>query len=216
MRSYLGVPVFIGDVCVGTLCALDPQPRRYEPHFARASSNGARVRALVLPSSRGGRRFAEVVVQHVLRPSFAEIGNSLTPVFGQLGDARTTLDALIADRDEGAESLERLRTAVQTVEQAFERIHSTLSSLQLVLLGSERIAISELARTSDELARHHTKLVGGVHWEVPSLEVILEVSHCTAVTVVASALSLLAMDMNQAPREEGSTPESFIGIVAPR
>ena len=117
VRSYLGVPVFIGDVCVGTLCALDPQPRRYERALRpRLVEWGVRASARLAelarrPSLRRGG------VQHVLRPSFAEIGNSLTPVFGQLGDARTTLDALIADRDEAAESLERLRTAVQTVEQ---------------------------------------------------------------------------------------------------
>ena len=204
VRSYLGVPVFIGDVCVGTLCALDPQPRRYEPALRpRLVEWGARASARLAelarrPSLRRGG------VQHVLRPSFAEIGNSLTPVFGQLGDARTTLDALIADRDDrGGESRASAHggsnggAGVRADPLDARRRYSWCCS------APNAIAISELARTSDELARHHTKLVGGVRWEVPTLEVILEVSHCTAVTVVASALSLLAMDMNRGAADNG-------------
>ena len=74
---------------------------------------------------------------------------------------------------------------------------STLASLQTMLVGSANTGITELAQIADELAYHHTKLVGGVRWEMSRRCRLVDVSNRIAVTVVASALSLLAMEMNR-------------------
>lgn len=207
VRSYLGVPLYLSDVCVGSLCLLDRVPRQFgaairERLLAYAVRATARLAELAArPSLRRG------LADHALRSPFAELGNRLTPLIGQSEAARRALDELLRERglegDQASSALSRIATAIHGIEAESSRIRATVASLQALLVGTGTTATAQLAHVASELAFHHTKLVGGVRWQTCAAEPPLDVSSRIAVAVIASALSLLAMDMNRSGTRTG-------------
>jgi hypothetical protein len=194
-------------VCVGSLCLLDQVPRQFgtatrERLLAYAVRATARLAELAArPTLRRG------LADHALRSPFAELGNRLTPLIGQSEAARRALDELLRERrlegEQASSALSRIATAIHGIEAESSRIRATVASLQTLLVGTGTTATAQLAHVASELAFHHTKLVGGVRWQTSATEPPLDVSNRIAVAVIASALSLLAMDMNRSGRRTG-------------
>lgn len=206
VRSYLGVPLTIDDVCVGALCVADEVPRRYGAsarerllgHALRA--NGRLAELAARPTLRRG------LAAHALRSPFAELGNRLTPLIGQSEAARRALDELVREtkaEDRTASALQQIAAAIDGIEAESTRIRATIASLQTLLVGSGAPTPTQLAHAASELAFHHTKLVGGVRWTSSAVTPTPDVSNGIALAVVASALSLLAIDMNRMGTRNG-------------
>jgi hypothetical protein len=197
----------IAGVCVGALCVADEVPRRYGAsarerllgHALRA--NGRLAELAARPTLRRGR------AAHPLRSPFAELGNRLTPLLGQSEAARRALDELAretqGDGETTSAALQRMATAIDGIEAESARIRATIASLQTLLVGSGAPTTTQLAHAASELAFHHTKLVGGVRWTSSAAGAAPDVSNGIALAVIASALSLLAIDMNRAGTRTG-------------
>ena len=207
VRSYLGVPLFLDDVCVGSLCLLDQVPRRFDPSArVRLAAYGARAAAR-LAELAGRPTLRRGLEDHALRSPFAELGNRLIPLLSQSEAAARALDQLMLEHEltriDSSDALGRIATAIQGIEAESTRIRATIASLQAMLVGSSASGVGHLGHVASELAYHHTKLVGGVRWVTSSAMPALCVSNRIAVAVVTSALSLLAMDMNRAGTRTG-------------
>lgn len=203
-RAYLGHPVSIGGVVVGALCVHDEKPRSFDaielgPLAQRA---GERLTALALrrgPSLR--------LLDFALRPAFAEIRNDLTPLQADLIAAQETLGRLTSEaataRMEAVKSLDAMRASLSALQLATARLSENLSSLQVLCCGQDRAIVGEVVQAADELAYHHTNLIGGVHWLVTSPLAPLDVSQRTSVSVVTASLSMLALRLGSAHERRG-------------
>jgi GAF domain-containing protein len=195
-RSYLGEPVSIDGVIVGALSVHDDSPRTFDDVELAALARLAGERLSNLASRRApNRRLLDLA----LRPAFAEIRNDLTPLQAELLVAREALEVLATgaseERAKANHSIESLMAALADLQRSTRRLSENLDSLQLMCCGTNRAIVSEVVQASDELAYHHTHLVGGVRWIVNAPSALLDVSQRTSVSVLTASLSMLALQL---------------------
>jgi GAF domain-containing protein len=207
VRSYAGVPLWIDDVVVGALCVHDEQARSFdEAQMTRIAelARYASARLVVLARRRAPHRR---LLDLAMRPAFAEIRNELTPIQTDLDVAQERLRQLLADgADTPAEaqrSLDAMVLALTGLQRAARRLTENLSSLQTLCCGEDRAVVSEVVQVSDELAYHHTQLVGGVRWTVSAPKTALDVSQRTSVSVLTASLSMLALRLGDIKDRSG-------------
>lgn len=208
-RSYLGVPLSIEDVVVGVLCVNDEQPRSFDRALMVRLTELARyasARLVVLARRRAPhRRLFDLAI----RPAFAELRNELTPLQADLVVAKELLQQVACDaadaRIKAVHSLDAMMTSLTGLQRAAGRLTENLASLQALCCGEERAIVSEVIQVSDELAYHHTHLVGGVHWTVNAPKAALDVSQRTSVSVIAASLSMLALRLGDYNDRSGIT-----------
>ncbi len=197
VRAYAGVPLSIQDVVVGVLCVNDTQPHRFdEGQMARLVelARYASARLGVLAARRAPHRR---LFDLAMRPAFAEIRNELTPIQTDLDVAQELLRTLASNtedsRAEALRSLDAMVMSLSSLQRATRRLTENLSSLQMLCCGENRAIVSEVIQVSDELAYHHTQLIGGVRWTVSAPKTALDVSQRTSVSILTASLSMLAL-----------------------
>ncbi len=203
-RAYLGQPVSINGVVVGALCVHDEKPRSFDGLDLGALAQRAGERLSVLALRRGpSHRLFDLA----LRPAFAEIRNDLTPLQADLIVAQETLKRLASEaasaRMRAVKSLDTMRESLSALQLATARLSENLSSLQVLCCGQDRAIVGEVVQAADELAYHHTNLIGGVHWFVHAPLAPLDVSQRTSVSVVTASLSMLALRLSPAHDRSG-------------
>jgi hypothetical protein len=213
IRAYLGVPVHVNARAVGSLCVFDEAPRHYDDALeVHLTSLAARASARLDALAREGAPPRQSAQDRLVRVSFAELRNLLTPLLGhlelirlnaiELGPMVRVLSA--KDLDESARgraldsllgsvsAFEELCESASAVEQQLGRLHRMLFTLETGLTephGSARL--DEVLETAAELARHHTRLIGGVELP-PRVDVDVHASRVSLVGFIGAALSMIA------------------------
>jgi hypothetical protein len=201
VRAYLGVPVALDGVIVGSLAVYDTKPRAFdECDRARLVSVAQRAshRLSQLARRRGPR---DILVARALRPAFAEVRGSLAPLDARVAEARGLL-AQLATGDELA--LERMERALGGMGEELARIRESMVAIESATnYGGAGVHVEDVVRAADRLAFHDTKLIGGVRWQVAEPTARLDLSAVASITVVSTSLSTLAVRMRGRDVREG-------------
>lgn len=183
IRAYLGVPIRVGDIVIGSLCVLDTEARRFSDQDRQslaelASLVDARVKILT-----EGRRQARLsLTQKVAAPALADLRQTLGPVrtiagsgLGALAAVRSFLRLSSFVLAGGAtppevmrRSLEGATLAADAVEDGLHDIMMAASDCEDCALALEHLTmpaaatrLSEALAAAKELTLLVTRPVGG-------------------------------------------------------
>lgn len=193
VRAYLGVPVAVEGVIVGSLAIYDTKPRSFDDcDRARLVSVAQRAshRLTQLARRRGP---LDILVARALRPAFAEVRGSLAPLDARVGEAMAALSQLPTGDDL---ALERMERALGSMRDELSRIRESMVAIEAATnYGSAGVHVEDVVRAADRLAHHDTKLIGGVRWTVDEPTARLDMSAVASITVISTSLSTLAVRM---------------------
>jgi hypothetical protein len=221
IRSYLGMPIEIGGVAVGTICVFGHTPRTYTATDGAllAHARDAAAKRLSALSIEGGRSLHEVAV----RPQFAELRNRLQPMIDGVASMQIALAELQAvhrvteyvtshPEEQGTVlPLETAQEALRDLEDCLAEVASDVTHVHRAVLALESASVAagttclvnEIVDAASTLAYHHTKLAGGLHWPRALPNVILVAPVSIAVNAVAAAVSGLANEIALSRGERG-------------
>jgi hypothetical protein len=138
------------------------------------------------------RRPQQRLLQLAMRPAFAELRNRLTPLDGDLLLVQEALERVRA-RGTEQNALGEVDEALARVRTTTDHVTARLGTLQALCYGDDRAVTGMIVQAADELAYHHTQLVGGVQWNVMAAAVPVDLSQHAAISFVTAALSLVAL-----------------------
>ncbi len=229
IRAYLGMPLVVNDVVVGTLCVLCQQPRTF---------TDADRRLLRELSERANRRLSELgAMSRESRRALSD--QSAAPALDQLQrvvaligrEASTTVQAIeglrpllqLVERSlETAVDPELLRRALRTAQEALEDgehalyeveaahgdAHDGVAALGRLYAGAPLTDLVEVTLAARELARSQLAPKGGAYLPDIGTPVYITTSQPLAVSLVSGALSMLAERL-----PEGTTGGLTLDVV---
>ncbi|HEY5927515.1 MAG TPA: GAF domain-containing protein, partial [Kofleriaceae bacterium] len=170
VRSFIGAPLVIDDAVVGALCGFHARERAIDTSRIDELIDLAEVASARLAVLARRRQPSNRLLDLAMRPAFAEIRNDLTPMQAEITEAKNRLQRLVADsveaRSGAHQSIVAMTKALDRLQQTTARLTGNLSSLQALCCGADRAIVRDVVQVADELAYHHTQLVGGVSWDV--------------------------------------------------
>lgn len=156
VRAYLGAPVRVGGVVVGSFCVMDSRPRTFTADDracleALAARAGARLDAL--EQERARRRLA--LMESAMVPAFPGLRNLLTPVLGNVraaGMAVASIAPVMAMVDRLADENPGRLSELATARQAFEDLAEMIQDLDeaSVRLSHAVLALEPIVLPTDE------------------------------------------------------------------
>jgi hypothetical protein len=197
--SYVGAPVRVGDVVVGSLCVHDTKPRHYDVDLVErlAARVSTRLTALAEQPAATMRLF-----DMAIEPAFAQIRNTATPLNVDLANARDLIDGLEV-RTNARNAIGEVHTALDGITRTVRQLLEQFAALQVLVQSSGRSHVQDIVRASTTLAAHHTGLVGGVRWRVPQPDRTILSPTPTSVALLSATLSLLAQGLHAKKRSSG-------------
>jgi len=213
IRSYLGVPVQVDGVVVGTLCIADVVPRRFAQRDIDALSELAARATRRLQELAGPPLLPPRLLQTATAPVFCELRNVLTPLTMSIAalnlataELRPLAEAAAAPgpgadephalehlQDSG-KSLETLQGLSSDLRATVPRLCAAIAALETVVdfPGASPSPLLAVVHAGLELARHTTKLVGDVTVSNVSDSASSTLPLAEAAAAFSSAASILA------------------------
>lgn len=217
IRSYLGMPLQVGDVVVGSLCVLDTK--------ARGFSEDERTRLTHLASVVGARltSLAEERMQHrkslasqAASPGLLELRFSLEPILAgieEMNMATATLrafhrlvgftqsggdapsGAIAGSFREAAKALEDLADATSEIEVNAEELIEGTDALSVLFQHGGSRPLSEILIAAQNLTRHPCRQVGGIPLPVQDVDPIVATPAPIVVGVLSAVINHLARQL---------------------
>lgn len=218
IRAYLGFPLKVGDVVVGSLCGVDSRPREFSAEQKlRLAALAARASARLAELGRGSRPPAPVLAS-AMQPAIAELRNVVAPLISGVPSARVASEELkVALRARGAlpewarrtaEAANDLGEVLAEMEGSADRLRPILHAVQRTVGEPTRATTAqETVELAVEIARHHLRHVGGVRVGSVSGDA-LRAPVGVAVSAAAALLSSLGLALQQHRRRSGIDVEA--------
>lgn len=214
VRAYLGVPVRVRGIVVGSLCVLDTQPRRFSAEDRQGLAKlGTLVDERVTALAEHRHRVRSALAERASLPALSELREALAPVPESV---RAGLPALSALRsflrlsghalEGGSTSAAAMRRSLRAAHEAADAIEAglheieaaagdcgdTLAALEQLSTPSPSTRLSEVLTAAQDLARHATRPVGGA--PLPHLEAdpVVHASRPLAVALLTTVLTAVA------------------------
>ncbi|MEL6343857.1 MAG: GAF domain-containing protein [Myxococcota bacterium] len=220
IRSYLGAPVRAQGEVLGSLCVMSSDRREFSASDRELLLTlAADVSTRLAELSRLSRLDQRELQLRSTRGAFAELRNLLVVLEGSLSEARYELAQLAlvsrsvnisqnaAERlllQQAATAAEGLGDCIREAGQAASRLRRTTLALEDVLADGVREGqLPSILQHVDALARHLTKLIGGVRWTEPIPEAALRTSRAAATALLTCTLSALAWKIYASPESDG-------------
>ncbi|MBL8920584.1 MAG: GAF domain-containing protein [Myxococcaceae bacterium] len=213
VRAYLGFPLKVGDVIVGSLCGVDTRARSFtDAQKVRLAALAAQAQARLAELGRAPRAPAPVVAS-AMQPAIAELRNVVAPLVSGVPAARVASEELkVALRARGAlpewatrtaEAASDLGEILGEMADATNRLRPILQAVQRTVGEATRATTAEeTVHLAVEIARHHLRHVGGVSLgRVPGDALKAPVG--VAVSAAAALLSSLGLALQNAGRRSG-------------
>lgn len=222
VAAYIGEPVRVGGVVVGSLCGIDTRERTFtDEERSRLAGLAARASARLEELARQARRASPELLAEATAPAFAELRNVLMPLaanlqvarlavaelaplerlVGFLDDERAGALAGLAGKARSGGALADLRDVLDALDECRRRIeHGVLSVERLVAEGAQGGTAAEVIDVATRLAHHHLKIHGGVSWAPVAPDLRFALPAMVVGSVLAAALSQLA-GLGRAPVE---------------
>lgn len=223
IKAYLGMPVKANGEVVGSMCVIDTAPRAFsDVERAALSELSERVSERLSALAHAADAHPSALDVSALTPAFAEMRNLLVPlksgvalariVASELAPLARLADPSLTDEQCGA-AVRTLSSSLGAIDQ-LRGLHADLATAAAAL--SRQIFAVEVASLDANdsgdcdticsaaigLARHATKLVGGVRFDgCPALAVATHTA--TATRVVAAALAVVATVARSALSQSG-------------
>jgi hypothetical protein len=225
VRAYLGFPLELEGVVIGTLCILDVRPRTFTPEQRLAVERLAKV---------ASERLGQLVQSPGPAASTAELGASrlrgeLSSAMGDTVAARMASvelrPALRAQQTAGAQTALAVLTdaarAAQDLDGALGRVESSLRRAASVLAAVETSmgvgpAAGRKVELRDVVASAAALVQCGVKWRGSPARAALDLPGATAIAQIATTLSALSARGGRSPFEvdaqvRGDTVELRVG-----
>jgi len=228
IQSYYGVPVHANGSAVGALCVIDTQPREF------AASQREQLRALSHQVSQrlgelaSGRTTSLERHRRLLAgcasPAFAEIRNQLVPLMAHnaslqlavtelaplarlIGEGGAVSPDALAVLSSTATAVARLQRLPFEQERVIAEIVGSVVALEHVAVPTDgHPLLTEVFETSDRLAHHYTKLVGGVRWPQVDRDSRVEARRSEACMALSSLASSIALASSKSPERRQLAP----------
>jgi hypothetical protein len=139
-------------------------------------------------------------------PAFEDMRNAMHMLGLRLSGVRRAVGEIgppLADQlasgspDDGmqaAVAMEELAEAVGEIEGGLELLRTTLSAVEELVIATRRdTRLHEVIGVADQLAQHHARPIGGVRWQPVPVELSIALGRTLAISVLATALSLLGL-----------------------
>ncbi|MFT4625630.1 MAG: hypothetical protein ACI8PZ_004298 [Myxococcota bacterium] len=230
IRSYLGMPLEVKGVVVGSLCVIDTKARGFsEDEYARLKGLASEVSVRLTWLAERRRRPRASMARRAAVAGLAELRTALAPIRGHAADAdiaaatvRSCFRLLQFMRgggnvppraaegaiDRALRALDDMSDAVTEIEIGMQDAHDCATALESVTQTDTTPYLSDVLAAAQDLARAACRPAGGA--PVPDLAVdpMLATPTALAVTVVASMLEAVAQ------RVEHIGASCGIGIAA--
>ena len=225
IQAYLGVPIFVEENVMGSLCVLDTKKRGFSKEDHTSLNKLAKLvngRLEAITKNRRQRRLD--LTQATLSPAFSELSNSLKSIqdFINLGysaetSIRTFLNHfkhLCLDKPEYSEamrlSLEAATKANQLNEDLLHEIEfavgdsvDCLNALEQLVINIESAKLSEIVVSAQELSRNATKLVGGFALPDFKSDPMIYTKGNLAIAIITNCLLIISSELGKSGSENG-------------
>ncbi len=212
-RSYLGIPIRIDDVVIGSLCVIDQKPRSFGPEEHEimnrlAEEVNQRVRQLA--ESRRNIRLA--LSQEVSGPGIAELLGAIGPIRDYLDESKQALQTLrtflrlslylqkggLPSAETMSEALEAARGAADTLENLLYETeasvcdaHDCATALEYLSDPLGKAVLSAVLCAAQDLSRRAITTAGGMPLPDLATDPCLATTRALSVALVTTCLNLL-------------------------
>lgn len=225
IRSYLGVPISVGDQILGALCVLDTKPREFDQNertilTALAKRVNTRLEELNRDRHEARRRLSEDATSDALQ----ELGDALDPMSRSIDAAIPSLSALrsffrLAEYiEEGGrampnamgQALAAARDALASHEASLHELDAALADCRDTIQALEHLrtnelgtSLSEIVRAAQDLSRRNTRRIGGAPMPDLPEDPVIHTPRPLAVALVTTCLNELARKLGEAEESSG-------------
>ncbi len=221
IQSYLGIPVEVENVIVGSLCVIDTQPREFsEEDHQLLRTLAERVNTRIAEINQGQRITHAFMLDDVAAPALSELGEILSAIqtgamAGPLTTAALASFFRLAARAISGQSippehlkrnLKAAQVALDNCENYFYNIEANAGdaedirgALEQGMIQSSATRLSEVSIAGWELARRNTAQIGGATWPDLAHNPIIATPRPLAVVLISTCLSTIAgrmIDLN--------------------
>jgi hypothetical protein len=218
IQSYLGAPLEIDDVTVGSLCVIDTKPRKFsEEERATLGELADRVNIRLGEISRDQRATQADMLNDAAVPALAELREMLSVAQDEAKAGQLTTTALASffrlavhagsgnstQQDYFQRSLKGAQIALENCENEFYDIEANVAdamdirnALEHGMIQTSTTHLSEVAIAGWELARQHTIEIGGASFPDLPIDPVISTPRPLAVVLVSTCLSSIAARMS--------------------
>jgi hypothetical protein len=219
VQAYLGVPVLVEDIVVGSLCVLDTKKRGFSENDRKSLYKLAELVNKRLDAITNKRRQMRLqLTESALQPGLIELSEAIKPIqnnihagYSAVAAIRSFFDLVKHEIAGKTEISEAFRLSFDSAIQANQKHEQLLCDIeictadggdcinameQLVLLaGSSRL--SEIVISAQDLARSATKLVGGFPLPDFYSDPIILTKGNLAIAIVTNCLLAIAAELRE-------------------
>lgn len=217
IQAYLGIPVRVDEVVVGSLCVLDTKARGFSADDRKRLTELAQKASTRLEQiAESRRRPQQSLTTQVTVPGLAELRQSVEPIKSCTASAQVataTLQSLLqlvshtrgggtappgvldGALEQSLLAMEDLGDSLSEIELSSSDVDDCAAALQSVLEASEPARLSELLRSAQDLSRSPCRTVGGAPLPSLAADPFLAAPRAIAVALISGALNRLAQHM---------------------
>jgi hypothetical protein len=244
IKAYLGIPLRVDDVVVGSLCVLDTQARTFsDEDHERLTKLAQRVSERLESVEARRLQPRAALAQEVVRPGLAELRGALDLAARCNGTARMAAAALSAflrvcefESSGGSaakgvrkRSLEQAMLALEDLHDATDEVELNLHDVDECTVALERVVLpggfsnlQDVLNSAQDLSRHSCRAIGGAPLPILSFEAQLLAPSALAIGIITCALNQLATQTSSSSEglritvdEDEASRSVVVSIAAP-
>ncbi|WKV12755.1 GAF domain-containing protein [Marivirga harenae] len=219
IQSYLGVPIKIDNVVIGSLCVLDTKTRNFtqkERQMLYKLSEKVNQRLETLTKSRKQTKLD--LTYRTLNPAFSEISDSIRPIQKLIDSGHSNVATIrsflnianqfISIKSQNSETIKMsLEAAIEANELIEDRILNiemnvlnsidSLDALKNLLSNFSESEITKILISAQDLTRNATKAVGGFPMPDIDDEVIIQAKADLAIALISNCLLIVSAELKE-------------------
>lgn len=214
IRSYLGMPIQVNDVIVGSLCVIDTKPREFSKEERQTLKKlSDLVNARLIELGKRQEHLSAFLVGQAATPALTELRQALTIIRAGASAGRLTTVALTsylsllehvasggyAPPEHVKRTVAAMLEALDSCEDSFYNIEASAGDAEDARLAFEHVftqsaltRLSEAAISGRELARPSVTPIGGVFLPDLPYDPTVATPRPLAVALVTTCLSIVA------------------------
>ena len=225
IQSYLGVPIVVEDIVVGSLCVLDTKKRGFSEQERSSLYKLAELVNKRLDAITTNRRQTRLdLTESILEPVLNELAESLKPIqhcvnlgYSANTSIRSFLELskhLFSNNTDHSDAIRlSLEAAIEAnkinenllcdIEMAAADSEDCILALERLVLNYEYAQLSEVVISAQDLSRNAPDLVGGVPLPHFSNDPIIYTKGNLAIAIVTNCLLAISAELRKLESKNG-------------
>ena len=225
IQAYLGVPIMVKEIVMGSLCVLDTKKRGFSKEEHTSLNKLAKLVNVRLEEITKNRRQTRLdLTEATLKPALSELSNSLKSIqdfmkscYSAETSIRTFLNHsnhLFSNKSKYSEaiklSLESATKANQLNDDLLLEIEFAVSdsidcvnALKQIVVNIESIRLSEIIISAQDLSRNATKLIGGFPLPAFESDPKIYTKGNLAIAIITNCLLIISSELGQSGSKNG-------------